>query len=96
MSSLPILALDTATESVSAAVLASHGLFLKTENERNKHSERLLPLADAVLKEAGVELEAVSAIAFGAESGGVHGVARCMRCGTGASLGAGQTGGVCE
>ena len=74
MSSLPILALDTATESVSAAVLASHGLFLKTENERNKHSERLLPLADAVLKEAGVELEAVSAIAFGAGPGAFTGL----------------------
>ena len=50
-----ILAVDTAADSVSAALIdAAGGVLELVEREKNKHTERLLPLVDAVLKERSV------------------------------------------
>src|SRR5512134_1312525 len=69
-----ILAIDTATEACSVALLHAGGLVVHSETVGQKHSERVLPLVDAVLAEAGVPLRAVDAFAFGAGPGSFTGL----------------------
>lgn len=69
-----ILAIDTATESCSVALLHAGGLVVRSEAVGQKHSERVLPLVDAVLAEAGMPLSAVDAFAFGAGPGSFTGL----------------------
>jgi tRNA threonylcarbamoyladenosine biosynthesis protein TsaB len=69
-----ILALDTATEACSAAVLID-GVLIAREMEFDRgHAEHILPMVDAVLGEAGITLTAIDALAFGRGPGGFTGV----------------------
>jgi tRNA threonylcarbamoyladenosine biosynthesis protein TsaB len=69
-----ILALDTATEACSAAVLID-GVLIAREMEFDRgHAEHILPMVDAVLGEAGITLPAIDALAFGRGPGGFTGV----------------------
>lgn len=69
-----ILAVDTAADSVSAALIdAAGGVLEHVEREKNKHTERLLPLVDAVLKEGNVTVADCAAVAFGAGPGPLRG-----------------------
>ena len=68
-----ILAIDTATELCSVAVLYA-GLVERTEAVGQKHSDRVLPLVDAVLREGGLQLQDVDAFAFGAGPGSFTGL----------------------
>jgi tRNA threonylcarbamoyladenosine biosynthesis protein TsaB len=71
---MKILALDTATELCSAALqIGSTVLSREVEMERG-HAERILPMIDALLTEAGTTLERLDAIAFGRGPGGFTGV----------------------
>lgn len=69
-----LLALDTATQIVSAALYLDGKLVRKAETEANRHSERILPLVDALLKEHRVELSGLDAVAFGAGPGAFTGL----------------------
>ena len=70
-----ILAVDTAADSVSAALIdAAGGVLEHVEREKNKHTERLLPLVDAVLKERSVTVADCAAVAFGAGPGAFTGI----------------------
>jgi tRNA threonylcarbamoyladenosine biosynthesis protein TsaB len=69
-----ILAIDTATELCSAALLHGDRLIERTEDVGQKHSDRLLPLVDAVLAAAGLSLSQVDAFAFGAGPGSFTGL----------------------
>lgn len=70
-----ILAVDTAADSVSAALIdATGGVLEHVEREKNKHTERLLPLVDAVLKERNVTVADCAAVAFGAGPGAFTGI----------------------
>lgn len=71
-----ILAMDTAAESVSAAVTDAAGdaVVEKTARETNKHTECLLPLVKDVLETMNVPQEALSAVAFSAGPGAFTGV----------------------
>lgn len=69
-----ILAIDTATEACSVALLHAGGLVVRSETVGQKHSERVLPLVDAVLAEARLPLSAVDAFAFGAGPGSFTGL----------------------
>jgi tRNA threonylcarbamoyladenosine biosynthesis protein TsaB len=72
---MKILALDTATEACSAALLIDGRLAAAREMEFERgHAEHILPMVDAVLAEGGVALTAVDAIAFGRGPGGFTGV----------------------
>ncbi|MGH8220212.1 MAG: tRNA (adenosine(37)-N6)-threonylcarbamoyltransferase complex dimerization subunit type 1 TsaB [Steroidobacteraceae bacterium] len=69
-----ILAIDTATEACSAAVLDSFDrLFGRYEEPGRGHAERILALIDAVLAESQLTLAGLDAIAFGRGPGGFTG-----------------------
>jgi tRNA threonylcarbamoyladenosine biosynthesis protein TsaB len=69
-----ILAIDTATELCSVALLHGERLVERTESVGQRHSERTLPLVDAVLAEAGARLADVELFAFGAGPGSFTGL----------------------
>jgi tRNA threonylcarbamoyladenosine biosynthesis protein TsaB len=69
-----ILALDTATESCSAALLLDGRLTQREQWLERGHAEAILPMVDALLGEAGVSLSSLDAIAFGRGPGAFTGV----------------------
>lgn len=74
--SLPptILALDTATDTCSVAVLTAGGMVLESAVVGQRHSERLLAMVDAALQAAGQPLASVDYVAFGAGPGSFTGL----------------------
>jgi len=69
-----ILALDTASESCSAALLVDGRILARERVLERGHAEHILPMLDELLAEAGVALTALSAIAFGRGPGAFTGV----------------------
>jgi tRNA threonylcarbamoyladenosine biosynthesis protein TsaB len=86
---MKILALDTATEALSAALLVDGEVHARHEVIGRGHAERLLPLADELLREAGLSLGALDAIAFGRGPGAFTGVRIAISVAQGLALGAG-------
>lgn len=74
VSPLSILALDTATETCSVAVLAGTTLTARAAVVGQRHSERLLPMVDEALRDAGLTLDTLDVIAFGAGPGSFTGL----------------------
>lgn len=62
---LKLLALDTATEACSAALLVGDELLEHFEVVQQGHSARLLPMIEALLAQAQLSLAQLDAIAFG-------------------------------
>ena len=71
---MQILALDTSTEWISAAVYDGVAATLVRERAGNGSSERILPLVSRVLADAGSALRALGGIAYGAGPGSFTGV----------------------
>ncbi|OGT98658.1 MAG: tRNA (adenosine(37)-N6)-threonylcarbamoyltransferase complex dimerization subunit type 1 TsaB, partial [Gammaproteobacteria bacterium RIFOXYB2_FULL_38_6] len=69
-----ILAFDTATQACSAAVLNGGKIFERFDVAPQKHSDLILLMIDAVLKEAGTTLQELDAIAVGVGPGSFMGV----------------------
>lgn len=69
-----LLALDTATECCSVALLRDGEVTEAAEDVGQGHSERLLPMVQALLAKAGVALQDLDAIAFGAGPGSFTGL----------------------
>jgi tRNA threonylcarbamoyladenosine biosynthesis protein TsaB len=69
-----VLAIDTATEVCSVAVLHGDQLTELVETVGHKHSERALPMIDAALLKAGLVLGDVDVFAFGAGPGSFTGL----------------------
>lgn len=69
-----ILALDTATEMCSAAVLSAGKLFTREAELDRGHAEEILRMIDAVLAEAGLTHDKLDAVAFGRGPGAFTGV----------------------
>lgn len=69
-----LLALDTATEACSVALLHDGKVLSHYEVIPRLHAQRLLPMIQSLLGEAGVDLAAVDAIAFGRGPGAFTGI----------------------
>ena len=84
-----ILALDTATEACSAALMLGTELYQRYEVLGRGHAERLLPMVDELLLEAGTTLASLDGIAFGRGPGAFTGVRIAISLAQGLSLGTG-------
>lgn len=69
-----LLALDTATEACSAALLHEGQVIHRFEIIPRLHAVRLLPMLEEVMSEAGITLKQVDALVFGRGPGAFTGV----------------------
>lgn len=72
--SAKILALDTATEACSAALLQGEQIIERYEVAPRRHTQLILPMVDELLAEAGLSLGELDALAFGRGPGSFTGL----------------------
>ena len=85
-----LLALDTATDALAVALLTPAGRWHANEPGGALASARLLPLVEALLREAGTRLQALDAIAFGQGPGAFTGLRTACAVAQGLGLGSGR------
>jgi len=73
-----ILAIDASTDACSVALQVGDKQFHRFEMAARSHTQRVLPLVDEVLTEAGVKLADLDAIAYGAGPGSFTGLRICL------------------
>nr|WP_310617495.1 tRNA (adenosine(37)-N6)-threonylcarbamoyltransferase complex dimerization subunit type 1 TsaB [Pantoea cypripedii] len=83
-----ILALDTATEACSAALLNQQHIDARFEIAPRDHTQRILPLVQELLQAQQLELTALDALAFGRGPGSFTGVRIGIGIAQGLALGA--------
>jgi tRNA threonylcarbamoyladenosine biosynthesis protein TsaB len=83
-----ILALETSTEYCSVALWQDGAIVDRCERVGQKHSELLMEMLDALLKDAGLRIKDIEGIAFGAGPGSFTGVRIACGVAQGLALGA--------
>ncbi len=84
-----ILAIETATQACSAALLLDNGEVLsRLELAPRRHTALILPFIDALLSEAGIALNALDAVAFGVGPGSFMGLRLATSVAQGLAFGA--------
>lgn len=87
--SIRILALDTATEACSASLMLSDELLLERFTVApREHTQKILPMVDSLLAEAGITLDSLDALAFSRGPGSFTGVRIGIGIAQGLALGA--------
>ncbi len=86
---MKILAIDTATEACSVALNTGNDIVSRFEICPQQHSQRLLPMLDEVLKDAGLVLADLDLLAFGRGPGSFTGVRIATGMIQGLALGSG-------
>lgn len=84
-----ILALDTAGQGCSVALLANGRIVERYESAPRRHAASLLPMAEACLAEAGLTLGELNALAFGRGPGSFTGLRIATGVAQGIAFGAG-------
>ncbi|SFB86927.1 tRNA (adenosine(37)-N6)-threonylcarbamoyltransferase complex dimerization subunit type 1 TsaB [Massilia yuzhufengensis] len=84
-----ILAIETSSELASCALLAGDHVISRSTSGVRTHSQAILPMVQELLREAGVKLADVDAIAFGAGPGSFTGVRTACGVAQGLAFGAG-------
>jgi tRNA threonylcarbamoyladenosine biosynthesis protein TsaB len=84
-----VLALDTATEACSAALLTDDGHLRRFKEVGRGHAEEILGMVDAILAEAGVALNMLDGIAASVGPGSFTGIRICVSVAQGLAFGAG-------
>jgi tRNA threonylcarbamoyladenosine biosynthesis protein TsaB len=84
-----ILALDTAAEACSVALLAGGRIVERLESTPRRHAASLLPMAEECLAEAGLALGELDALAFGRGPGSFTGLRIAAGVAQGIAFGAG-------
>jgi tRNA threonylcarbamoyladenosine biosynthesis protein TsaB len=87
---MKILAVDAATEACSAALLVNDALTERFEVIGRGHAGRLLPMADELLREAGLAPRDLDAVAFGRGPGGFTGLRIAAGIAQGLAAGGGR------
>ena len=87
---MKILALDAATEACSAALLQGESVCERFEVIGRGHAGRLLPMADELMREAGLAVTQLDAVAFGRGPGGFTGLRIAAGLAQGLAAGAGK------
>ncbi len=81
-----LLAIETATESCSVALIHGDELIARSEIAPRHHTELVLPMADELLAEAGISRLALDAIAVGRGPGAFTGVRLAVSLAQGMAL----------
>jgi tRNA threonylcarbamoyladenosine biosynthesis protein TsaB len=81
-----LLAIETATESCSAALLAGERVFARSELAPRRHAELLLPMCESLLAQAGLRQCELDAIAVGRGPGAFTGVRLAIAAAQGIAL----------
>ncbi len=84
-----ILAIDTSTDACSVALMTSEESIIESSIiAAREHTQRILPMIAQLLKEQGVQLKEVDAIAFGCGPGSFTGLRICISIAQGLAYGA--------